>query len=101
MPGLKLVCPASPSDARLLLRRAILEPNPVIFLEHKRLYSLVGDLEEQDVPLGRAKIVRPGTELTVPRHTQCEHNRAVAKVRARVFWIEVAAPITTQPPVVQ
>jgi pyruvate/2-oxoglutarate/acetoin dehydrogenase E1 component len=65
VPGLKVVCPSSPSDARSLLRAAIRDPNPVVFLEHKRLYSVKGELEDGIEPLGKAKVVRSGTDLTI------------------------------------
>jgi pyruvate/2-oxoglutarate/acetoin dehydrogenase E1 component len=65
VPGLKVVCPSSPSDARLLLSAAIQDPNPVIFLEHKRLYNVKGELEEGSVRLGQAKVVRAGSDLTI------------------------------------
>jgi pyruvate/2-oxoglutarate/acetoin dehydrogenase E1 component len=65
VPGLKVVCPSSPSDARLLLRSAIQDPNPVVFLEHKRLYSVKGELEDASLRLGQAKVVRAGSDLTI------------------------------------
>jgi pyruvate/2-oxoglutarate/acetoin dehydrogenase E1 component len=65
IPGLKVVGPSSPSDARLLLKAAIQDPNPVVFLEHKRLYSAKGELEEGAVKLGQAKVVRAGSDLTI------------------------------------
>ncbi len=65
VPGLKVVCPSSVTDARLLLRAAIRDPNPVVFLEHKRLYSLKGELEDGPVRIGQAKVVRPGDDLTI------------------------------------
>jgi acetoin:2,6-dichlorophenolindophenol oxidoreductase subunit beta len=66
IPGLKVVCPASPADAKGLLKASIRDDNPVIFLEHKRLYSVKGPAPDDElVPLGRASIVRPGTDLTL------------------------------------
>jgi acetoin:2,6-dichlorophenolindophenol oxidoreductase subunit beta len=66
IPGLKVVCPASPADAKGLLKASIRDDNPVIFLEHKRLYSVKGPAPHDElVPLGRASIVRPGTDLTL------------------------------------
>jgi acetoin:2,6-dichlorophenolindophenol oxidoreductase subunit beta len=66
IPGLKVVCPASPADAKGLLKASIRDDNPVIFLEHKRLYSVNGPAPDDElVPLGRASIVRPGTDLTL------------------------------------
>jgi acetoin:2,6-dichlorophenolindophenol oxidoreductase subunit beta len=66
VPGLKIACPSSPADAKGLLKASIRDDNPVIFLEHKRLYSVKGpELENELVPLGRANVVRPGTDLTL------------------------------------
>jgi pyruvate/2-oxoglutarate/acetoin dehydrogenase E1 component len=66
VPGLKIACPSSPADAKALLKASIRDDNPVIFLEHKRLYSVKGpEPEDELVPLGRASVVRPGTDLTV------------------------------------
>jgi acetoin:2,6-dichlorophenolindophenol oxidoreductase subunit beta len=66
VPGLKVACPASPADAKGLLKASIRDDNPVIFLEHKRLYSVKGPGPEDElVPLGRASVVRPGADLTL------------------------------------
>jgi pyruvate/2-oxoglutarate/acetoin dehydrogenase E1 component len=66
VPGLKIACPSSPADAKGLLKASIRDDNPVIFLEHKRLYSVKGPPPEEElVPLGSASVVRPGTDLTV------------------------------------
>jgi acetoin:2,6-dichlorophenolindophenol oxidoreductase subunit beta len=66
IPGLKIVAPSTPSDARLLLKAAIRDENPVVFFEHKRLYSLKGALEDgEPEPLGRARVVREGSDVTL------------------------------------
>jgi pyruvate/2-oxoglutarate/acetoin dehydrogenase E1 component len=66
VPGIKVACPSSPADAKALLKGAIRDDNPVLFLEHKRLYSIKGpEPEEEVVPLGKAAIVRKGTDLTI------------------------------------
>jgi pyruvate/2-oxoglutarate/acetoin dehydrogenase E1 component len=66
IPGLKIACPSSPADAKALLKASIRDDNPVIFLEHKRLYSVKGPPPDDElVPLGRASVVRPGADLTV------------------------------------
>jgi acetoin:2,6-dichlorophenolindophenol oxidoreductase subunit beta len=66
IPGLKVACPSSPADAKGLLKASIRDDNPVIFLEHKRLYSVKGpEPVEELVPLGRASVVRPGTDITI------------------------------------
>jgi len=67
-PGLKVVAPATASDARTLLKASIRDDDPVIFLEHKFLYRRVRDrlvAEEPVEPLGRAAVRRPGTDLTI------------------------------------
>jgi pyruvate/2-oxoglutarate/acetoin dehydrogenase E1 component len=65
VPGIKVVCPATPSAAKTMLQAAIRDPNPVIFLEHKRLYALKGELDGDVTPLGRARIARPGRDVTL------------------------------------
>ena len=67
VPGLKVVMPATPYDAKGLLKAAIRDDNPVIFLEHKRLYDTVGEVpkEEYVIPLGRADVKRVGADVTV------------------------------------
>jgi pyruvate/2-oxoglutarate/acetoin dehydrogenase E1 component len=66
IPGLKIAAPSTPADAKGLLKAAIRDDNPVIFLEHKRLYSAKGPEPEQEtVPLGRANVVRQGRDLTI------------------------------------
>jgi acetoin:2,6-dichlorophenolindophenol oxidoreductase subunit beta len=65
IPGLKIAAPSSPAEAKGLLKGAIRDDNPVLFLEHKRLYSVKGPPGEDVIPLGRAAIARPGSDLTV------------------------------------
>jgi pyruvate/2-oxoglutarate/acetoin dehydrogenase E1 component len=66
VPGLKVVAPSSPADAKGLLKAAIRDDNPVIFMEHKRLYSIKGPAPETEiVPLGKAAVVRGGGDLTI------------------------------------
>ena len=64
--GLKIVAPATPVDAKGLLKAAVRDENPVVFLEHKRLYSLKGAVGgDEVVPLGRARIAREGSRITL------------------------------------
>ena len=67
VPGLKVVIPSNPADAYGLLRSAIADPNPVIFVEHKGLYTTKGSLPEVPpaVPLGKARTARSGRDVTV------------------------------------
>ncbi|MBU5594817.1 alpha-ketoacid dehydrogenase subunit beta [Amphibacillus sp. MSJ-3] len=67
-PGLKIVMPSNPTDAKGLLKAAIRDPDPVLFFEHKRAYRLLKeDVPENDdiIPLGQANLVREGTDITV------------------------------------
>ena len=71
VPGLKVVMPATPADARGLLLASIRDPDPVIFIEHSLLYSTRGEIPEDrgagldEVPIGRAKVVRQGDDVTL------------------------------------
>ena len=65
VPGLKIVAPAIPSDAKGLLRSAIRDDNPVLFFEHKRLYGVSGDVDGELVPLGVARVAREGSDVTI------------------------------------
>ena len=66
VPGLKIVFPSSPAEAKALLKASIRDDNPVIFLEHKRLYSVKGPASDQElIELGRARIARGGDDLTI------------------------------------
>jgi acetoin:2,6-dichlorophenolindophenol oxidoreductase subunit beta len=64
--GLKIVAPSTPADAKGLLKAAIRDDNPVIFFEHKRLYSMTGPAGgDEPEPLGRASVVREGDDVTL------------------------------------
>jgi pyruvate dehydrogenase E1 component subunit beta len=68
IPGLKVIAPYTAADAKGLLKSAIRDPNPVIFLENEILYGQsfpVPKLDDYLVPIGKAKIVRPGTDVTI------------------------------------
>jgi pyruvate/2-oxoglutarate/acetoin dehydrogenase E1 component len=66
IPGIKIVGPSNPADAKGLLKSAVRDDNPVIFLEHKRLYSVKGPQPaEETVPIGKAAVVREGADITV------------------------------------
>jgi acetoin:2,6-dichlorophenolindophenol oxidoreductase subunit beta len=66
IPGLKIACPSSPAEAKGMLKAAIRDDNPVLFLEHKRLYSVKGPAPEvETIALGEANVVRPGRDVTV------------------------------------
>lgn len=74
-PGLKVVCPATPYDAKGLLKSAIRDDNPVVFLEHKLLYFTRGEApaadEEYTIPIGKADVKRKGSDLTIATFSYC------------------------------
>jgi pyruvate/2-oxoglutarate/acetoin dehydrogenase E1 component len=65
VPGLKVVLPATVTDARDLLLASVRDPDPVVFVENRRLYSMRGSLDEDPLPLGRARVARVGDDVTV------------------------------------
>lgn len=66
VPGLKIACPSSPGDAKALLKASIRDDNPVLFLEHKRLYTRKGEPSQEElIPLGEASVVREGSDVTI------------------------------------
>ena len=66
VPGLKIIAPSTPSSAKGLLKAAIRDPNPVLFFEHKRLYSKKGPLEDSEpLRIGAAKVLLEGSDITL------------------------------------
>jgi pyruvate dehydrogenase E1 component beta subunit len=74
-PGLKVVMPSNPRDAKGLLKSAIRDDNPVIFIESEVLYGFKGEVPEDEytVPLGEATVVRPGKDLTIVAWSKMQH----------------------------
>jgi 2-oxoisovalerate dehydrogenase E1 component beta subunit len=76
VPGLKIVAPATPSDAKGLMTAAIRDPDPVLYLEHKFLYRRIKqDVPEGDwtVPIGKARVARPGKDLSIVSYAAMLH----------------------------
>ena len=68
VPGLKVIAPSNPADAKGLLKAAIRDPNPVLVLENEMLYGAAGEVPKLDdwvVPIGKARIARPGKHVTI------------------------------------
>jgi pyruvate/2-oxoglutarate/acetoin dehydrogenase E1 component len=65
VPGLKVVMPATVTDARDLLLASVRDPNPVVFVENRRLYGMRGDADADPLPLGKARVARAGEDVTV------------------------------------
>ncbi len=102
VPGLKVVAPYTPYDAKGLLKSAIRDPDPVLFLEHKRLYrSIRGDVPGDDytVPIGPAAVRRAGTTLSVFAYGQMLHETlaAAAEVAKEGIDAEVVDLRTLRP----
>lgn len=91
-PGLSVVAPATPYDAKGLLATAIRTDDPVIVLEHKRTYRLVkGDVPDEDytIPIGKAEIKRPGTDMTIVTYGLMLHYSLQAAEMAAANGIDV------------
>jgi acetoin:2,6-dichlorophenolindophenol oxidoreductase subunit beta len=74
VPGLKIVGPSNPADAKALLKAAIRDDNPVLFFEHKRLYTLEGEVNGEVGRLGEAAVVREGGDVTVVAAMKSVHD---------------------------
>jgi len=101
IPGLKVVCPATPYDAKGLLIQSIRDNDPVIFCEHKMLYGLLGDVPEESyaIPFGEANVVRDGKDVTIVtfgRMVHLSHEAAVTLAKAGI-QCEVIDLRTTSP----
>lgn len=101
IPGLKVVCPCMPRDARALLKSAIRDDNPVVFLEHKGHYTYRGPIprEEELMPLGKADIKRAGRDVTLVSwsRTLLWALEAAEKLQEDGVSVEVVDPLTLQP----
>lgn len=75
MPGLKVVAPATPYDAKGLLLASIEDPDPVVFIEHTLMYTVRGEVPEEryTVPIGRANLLREGRHITVVTYSRMVH----------------------------
>jgi pyruvate/2-oxoglutarate/acetoin dehydrogenase E1 component len=102
IPGLKVVTPATPGDAKGLLISAIRDENPVVFLEHMALYNNRGPVPEDmfETPIGQAHIVRPGKDVTivgcarmVERSLQAAELLAADEIDAEVLDLRSLSPL--------
>lgn len=102
VPGLKVAVPSTPADAAGLLRYAIRDDNPTIFIEHKALYTVKGEVPEDPdfmIPFGKASVIREGRDVTiVGTHTYVEKALSVAeKLSEEGIEAEVIDPRTVSP----
>jgi pyruvate dehydrogenase E1 component beta subunit len=105
IPGLKVVMPATPADAKGLLKSAIRDDNPVVFIEGEMLYNLKGEVPEGEhvVPLGKADIKRPGRDVTIVCHSKtvsvalkAAEQLAAEEVDAEVLDLRTIRPLDTE-----
>jgi acetoin:2,6-dichlorophenolindophenol oxidoreductase subunit beta len=101
IPGLKVVMPSTPFDAKGLLNSAILDNNPIIFIEHKMLYKTTGQVpvEEYFIPIGKADVKREGSDVTIIATLMLLHTAlgAAEKLAADGISAEVVDPRTIYP----
>lgn len=101
VPGLKVAFPSTPEDVRGMLWSAIYDDNPVIFFEHRLLYPVKGEVPEKldAIPLGKARTLREGTDVTVIATGPMVHRSLEAATRAEDdgISVEVIDPRTLQP----
>lgn len=101
IPGLKVVAPTTPYDAKGCLLAAIRDGNPVIYVEHRMLHGLKGHVPEEDyiVPLGKARILSPGRDVTIVgiSHMAVECLRAQALLEEKEVSAEILDPVTLSP----
>jgi pyruvate dehydrogenase E1 component beta subunit len=105
IPGLKVVMPATPADAKGLLKSAIRDDNPVIFIEGEMLYNTKGEVPEGEytIPLGLADIKRPGTDVTLVCHSKtvavalkAADQLAADGINAEVVDLRTIRPLDTE-----
>ena len=101
VPGIKCVVPSNPYDAKGLLIQAIRDNDPVIFFEHKVLYSLKGEVPEESyaIPFGKANVVRSGKDVTIVALGRMVHmaTEAAANLAKEGVDCEIIDPRTTSP----
>jgi pyruvate dehydrogenase E1 component beta subunit len=105
IPGLKVVMPATPADAKGLLKSAIRDDNPVIFIEGEMLYNMKGEVPEAEytIPLGLADIKREGGDVTLVCHSKsvavalkAAEQLATENISAEVIDLRTIRPLDTQ-----
>ena len=99
VPGLKIVAPSTPGDAKALLKAAIRDDNPVLFFEHKRLYTLEGDVGDAPGRLGEAAVPREGSDVTLVSAMKGVHDgiEAAEALEADGISVEVVDLRTLRP----
>jgi acetoin:2,6-dichlorophenolindophenol oxidoreductase subunit beta len=89
IPGLVVVAPATAQDNHALLRSSIECGDPVIYMEHKELWGLQGEVSEESIPLGKARVVREGKDITLVTWSRALHAALEAKTSKSVEIIDL------------
>ncbi len=106
IPGLSVVMPSTPADTYGLLRAAIQDPNPVVFIENRLLYGMKGPQPPPDriLPIGKSVVVRPGTDVTVVSVSRMVHEAVAAAgqlvdegISVEVIDLRTVAPLDVVP----
>ena len=101
IPGIKVCIPSTPADAKGLLVSAIRDDNPVVFLEHKLLYGIEGEVDDDlyEIPLGSGRVVREGSDVTIVATALMVHRALeAAEILAKDgISVEVVDPRTLVP----
>ncbi len=100
VPGLKVVRPSTPADAKGLLKSAIRDDNPVIFIEAETLYAVKGEVPEDPdftIPLGRAVVRREGTDVTVIAYMGMMYRALEEELDKEGISVEIVDPRTLRP----
>ncbi len=106
LPGLIVAMPATPADAKGMLKAAIRDENPVMFIEHARLYGVQGEVPEGDytIPFGKSEIKRAGKDVTIISYSRMLHvslaaaeQLAAEGIQAEVIDLRTLRPLDMEP----
>lgn len=101
-PGMKVIYTSEPEDAKGLLKSAIRDPNPVLFMESEQMYGLKGEVSDEEdftIPIGKGKVKREGSDVTVVAHGKMYHvaTQAAKQLEKEDVDIEIIDPRTVKP----
>ena len=101
-PGLKVIYTSEPADAKGLLKSAIRDNNPVLFMESEQMYGMKGEVPDEDdftIPIGSAKVKRQGSDVTVVAHGKMYHvaKQAAQQLAKEDVEVEIIDPRTVKP----
>ena len=102
IPGLKVIAPSNPDDAKGLLKSAIRDDNPVLFMESEVMYGMKGEVSDEEdylIPIGKARIAREGEDVTIVAHSKSYHlaMEVAERLEDDGYSAEVIDPRTIRP----